>query len=111
MLELLRVPEFTVAVKKLTNQWLLCIVWSTRKELYGFVDGTGTAIAMLFSTLDAMVGYLRTFVRHKGCEKKVPLLEDNTSLCERSFEVLAISADWGVGNILSRLLKGHTQSR
>ena len=45
----------------------------------GFVDGTGTAIAMLFSTLDAMVGYLRTFVRHKGCEKKVPLLEDNTS--------------------------------
>ena len=27
------------------------------------------------------------------------------SLCERSFEVLAISADWGVDRILSRLLK------
>ena len=52
-----------------------------------------------------MVGYLRTFARHKGCEKKLPLLEDNMSLCERSFEVLAISADWGVDRILSRLLK------
>lgn len=77
----------------------------------GFVDGTGTAIAMLFSTLDAMVGYLRTFERHKGCEKKLPLLEDSMSLCERAFEVLANSADWGVDSILSRLLKGAYQTR
>jgi len=69
----------------------------------GFVDGTGTAIAVLFSTLDAMVGYLRTFVRHMGCEKKLPLLEDSMSLCERSFG--------GVESILSRLLKGAYQTR
>ena len=77
----------------------------------GFVGSTGTAIAMLFSTLDAMVGYLRTFERHKGCEKKLPLLEDSMSLCERAFEVLANSADWGVDSILSRLLKGAYQTR
>lgn len=58
-----------------------------------------------------MGGYLRTFARHKGCEKKLPLLEDNMSLCERSFEVLAISADWGVDSILSRLLKGAYPTR
>lgn len=110
MLELLRILEFTVAVKKLTNGCF--VLFDARaRNCNGFVDGTGTAIAMLFSTLDAMVGCLRTFVRHKGCEKKVPLLEDNMSLCERAFEVLAISADWGVDTILSRLLKGAHQTR
>ena len=58
-----------------------------------------------------MVGYLRTFARHKGCEKKLPLLEDNMSLCERSFEVLAISVDLGVDSILSRLVKGAYPAR
>ena len=66
---------------------------------------------MLFSTLDAMFGYLRTLVRHKGCENKVPLLEDNLSLSEHTFEVLANSSDWEVDSILSRLLKGAYQTR
>ena len=66
---------------------------------------------MLFSTLDAMFGYLRKFVRHKGFENKVPLLEDNLSLSEHTFEVLTNSSDWGVDSILSRLLKGAYQTR
>ena len=107
---LLRILEFTVAVKKLTNGSFVLFDPHAR-NCHGFVDGTGRAIAMLFSTLDAMVEYLRTFVRQKGCEKRAPLLEDNMSLCEHAFEVLAISADWGVDSILSTLLQGACKTR
>ena len=107
---LLGILEFTVAVKKLTDGSFLLFDPHAR-NCHGFVDGTGRAIAMLFSTLDAMVEYLRTFIRQKGGEKRAPLLEHNMSLCERAFEVLAISADWGVDSILSTLLKGACKTR
>ena len=106
----MRILEFTVAVKKLTNGSFVLFDPHAR-NCHGLVDGTGRAIAMLFSTLDAMVEYLRTFVRQKGCVKRAPLLEDNMSLCECAFEVLAISADWAVDSILSTLLKGACKTR
>lgn len=107
---LLRILEFTVAVKKPTNGSFVLFDPHAR-NCHGLVDGTGRAIAMLFSTLDAMVEYLRTFVRRKGCKKRAPLLEDNMSLCECAFEVLAISAHWAVDSILSTLLKGACKTR
>ena len=65
MLELLRILEITVAVKKLTSQYGCFVLFDPlARNCNGFVDGTGTAIAMLFSTLDAMAhGWISKNIR------------------------------------------------
>ena len=65
MLELLRILEITVAVKKLTSQYGCFVLFDPpARNCNGLVDGTGTAIAMLFSTLDAMAhGWISKNIR------------------------------------------------
>ena len=96
---LLRILEYTVAVKKLPDG---CVA---------LFDPHGCAITMVFPTLEAVADYIRRFVRHKGCGERAPVLEDNMLLAERSFEVLPISSDEGVDGILLRLLKRTNQTK
>ena len=73
------------------------------------MDGNGRATFMEFTTLEDLTGYLRQFVKQKGCEKQVPASEEDLLLTERAFEVLGISYQSGQDSVLTRLLKGTSQ--
>lgn len=101
---LLRILEYTVAVKKLTDDCIAVFDPHARNNK-GFVDGNGNATTMMFVSPDAVAEYIRKFVRHKGCEERAPVLEDDIGLAERGFEMLPICCDKGEDSILSRILK------
>ncbi|XP_044174284.1 uncharacterized protein LOC114951871 [Acropora millepora] len=107
---LLRIMEYTIATKKLPDG-CFSVFDPHARNCNGFVDGDGHAIYMEFSNLVAMIEYVRKFVRHKGCEKRAPVSEEDLLLTERSFEILAVSYDGGVDSILNRLLQGRSQTR
>ena len=101
---LLRVLEYTIAVKKLPDGCIALFDPHARNPK-GFVDGDGKATLLIFLTTDATANYIRRFVRHKGCEEQAPVSEDDLLLGERSFELLPICCDEGEQSILSRIVK------
>ena len=107
---LLRFLEYTVAIKKLSDGTFTLFDPHAR-NLNGFVDGDGTAIALLFPTLEALTGYVRRFIRHRWCEKGVPVLEDCMPLAAHTFEALAISTGDEIGSSLLNLIKGTKEAR
>ena len=96
---LLRVLEYTIAVKKPSDGCIALFNTHARKPK-GFVDGEGKATLLIFLT-----NYIRRIVRHKGCEEQAPVSEDDLLLGERSFGLLAICCDEGEQSILSRIVK------
>ena len=96
---LLRVLEYTIAVKKLPDG-CIAIFDPHARNPKGFVGGEGKATLLIFLT-----DYIRRIVRHKGCKEQAPVSEDDLLLGERSFELLPICCDEGEQSILSRIVK------
>ena len=96
---LLRVLEYTIAVKKRSDGCIALFNTHARNPK-GFVDGEGKATVLTFLT-----NYIRRIVRHKGCEEQKPVSEDDLLLGECSFELLAICCDEGEQSIISRIVK------
>lgn len=73
---LLRIMEYTIAMKKLPDG-CFAVFDPHARNCNGFVDGNGCAIYMeLISSLVAVIAYVRKFVRHKGYEKRAPVSEE-----------------------------------
>ena len=62
---LLRVLEYTIAVKKLPDGCITLFDPHARNP-EGFVDGEGKGTLLIFLATDATANYIRIFVRHKG---------------------------------------------
>jgi len=106
---LLRFLDYTVGIKKLPDGCLVLFDPHARNST-GFVDGNGSAITMVFSTLEAVADHIRRFVTQKGYEERAPVLGDDMLMVERCFEVLPICSG-EVDSILSRLLKRTNKQR